>query len=55
MPEGLYFSKDRLKSWDGLAAFPGVITPAEGQNPRDPMSKLEVKGKDDGEPEEKAS
>ena len=39
--EGLYFTKDRLLSWEGVQAYPGVITPAEGQNPLDPMTKLE--------------
>jgi len=37
--EGLYFNKDRLFNWDGVKAFPGVATPAEGQNPKDPMGR----------------
>jgi NADH-quinone oxidoreductase subunit I len=38
--EGLYFTKDRLFNWDGVKAFPGVITPADGQSPDDPMARL---------------
>ena len=37
--EELYFTKDRLLSWEGVKAYPGVITPAEGQMPHDPMGK----------------
>jgi NADH-quinone oxidoreductase subunit I len=37
--EGLYFDKDRLYNWDGVQAYPGVITPEQGQDPRDPMGK----------------
>jgi len=32
----LYFSKERLMSWEGVQPFPGVLTPAEGQLPDDP-------------------
>jgi hypothetical protein len=38
--EGLYFDKDRLFTWEGVQAYPGVVSPKEGQNPRDPMNKL---------------
>ena len=34
--ERLYFTKERLQSWDGVRAYPGVLTPAEGQMPDDP-------------------
>jgi NADH-quinone oxidoreductase subunit I len=37
--EELYFTKDRLLSWEGVKAYPGVITPADGQMPHDPMGK----------------
>jgi NADH-quinone oxidoreductase subunit I len=37
--EGLYFFKERLANWEGVTAFPGVITPAEGQDPADPLGK----------------
>ncbi len=34
--ERLYFNKERLQSWDGVRAYPGVVTPAGGQMPGDP-------------------
>jgi NADH-quinone oxidoreductase subunit I len=34
--EHLYFNKERLQSWDGVRAYPGVVTPAKGQMPNDP-------------------
>ena len=37
--DGLYFTKDRLFTWEGVKAFPGVITPKDGQVPHDPMGK----------------
>jgi len=37
--EGLYFNKQRLFTWQGLQAFPGVRSPAEGQDPKDPMGR----------------
>ena len=37
--EGLYFDKERLASWDGFKAFPGVVSPIEGQMPDDPLGK----------------
>jgi NADH-quinone oxidoreductase subunit I len=37
--EGLYFDKKRLFEWQGVSAFPGVKTPAEGQDPSDPLGK----------------
>jgi NADH-quinone oxidoreductase subunit I len=37
--QGLYFTKDRLYTWEGVTAYPGVRTPAEGQSPLDPMGK----------------
>ena len=37
--ERLYFTKERLQSWDGVQPFPGVLTPAQGQMPDDPMGK----------------
>jgi NADH-quinone oxidoreductase subunit I len=36
----LYFGKDRLSSWEGVLAFPGVVAPADGQDPSDPMNRL---------------
>lgn len=38
--EELYFFKERLADWQGVTAYPGVVVPADGQNPKDPMSKL---------------
>jgi len=38
--EGLYFFKERLASWEGVQAYPGVVTPADGQDPKNPMSRL---------------
>jgi NADH-quinone oxidoreductase subunit I len=37
--EGLYFDKKRLFEWQGVKAFPGVKTPADGQDPADPLGK----------------
>ncbi len=37
--EGLYFDKNRLQSWEGLLAFPGVVPPNQGQRPDDPLGK----------------
>ena len=34
--ERLYFTKERLQDWDGVHAYPGVVTPAQGQMPDDP-------------------
>jgi NADH-quinone oxidoreductase subunit I len=35
----LYFDKKRLFEWQGVQPFPGVKTPAEGQDPSDPLGK----------------
>jgi len=53
--EALYFTKERLLSWEGVTAFPGVITPGDGQNPNNPMEKLPDPEEKTDEPEEKAS
>lgn len=37
--EGLYFTKERLQSWEGFVAFPGVKPPAAGQVPDDPLGR----------------
>jgi len=37
--EALYFTKERLGSWEGVQAFPGVKAPDEGQVPSDPLGK----------------
>ena len=37
--EGLYFDKQRLFNWDGVLAYPGVLSPEKGQNPQDPLGK----------------
>jgi NADH-quinone oxidoreductase subunit I len=37
--EALYFDKERLQSWEGVQAYPGVKSPAEGQLPEDPLGK----------------
>ncbi len=49
--EGLYFDKERLASWDGFKAFPGVVPPNQGQAPDDPLGK---KPRGDSEKEEAA-
>lgn len=46
--EGLYFDKERLESWDGFKAFPGVKAPGDGQDPSDPLGK-KTKAKTPGE------
>ena len=38
--EDLYFFKERLADWQGVTPYPGVVIPADGQNPSDPMSRL---------------
>jgi NADH-quinone oxidoreductase subunit I len=48
---GLYFDKERLSNWQGVSAFPGVITPAEGQDPKNPMRALPAEA--DDAPDEK--
>jgi NADH-quinone oxidoreductase subunit I len=35
--EQLYFTKERLQSWDGVRAYPGVSAPAAGQEPDNPL------------------
>jgi NADH-quinone oxidoreductase subunit I len=37
--ERLYFTKERLQSWDGVVPYPGVVPPAEGMLPEDPTGK----------------
>mgnify|MGYP001057461122 CR=1 FL=1 len=37
--EGLYFTKERLESWEGVIAYPGVKSPREGQHPDDPLGR----------------
>jgi len=37
--EGLYFDKQRLFTWQGVQAFPGVPSPAAGQDPKDPLGR----------------
>ncbi len=37
--EGLYFDKNRLFTWQGVKPFPGVRTPSDGQDPKDPMGR----------------
>ena len=37
--EGLYFTKERLESWEGVLAYPGVKSPREGQHPSDPLGR----------------
>ena len=34
--ERLYFTKERLQSWDGVRPYPGVVPPRQGQMPDDP-------------------
>jgi NADH-quinone oxidoreductase subunit I len=34
--ERLYFTKERLQSWDGVVPYPGVVPPAQGMLPEDP-------------------
>jgi NADH-quinone oxidoreductase subunit I len=44
--ERLYFTKERLQSWDGVTPFPGVRTPRTGMLPADPKGE---KGAQPGE------
>ena len=37
--EGLYFDKHRLFTWQGVKPFPGVRSPSDGQDPKDPMGR----------------
>lgn len=37
--ERLYFTMERLQSWDGVQPYPGVLRPNEGQLPDDPMGR----------------
>ncbi len=39
--ERLYFTKERLQSWEGVRPYPGVATPDEGQMPDDPTGASE--------------
>ena len=50
--EGLYFDKERLFSWEGVQAFPGVRTPKEGQDPQDPMGRKPKEKPEAEEPSE---
>jgi len=34
--ERLYFTKERLQSWEGVQPFRGVVSPAQGALPEDP-------------------
>ncbi|MCG6964370.1 MAG: NADH-quinone oxidoreductase subunit I [Acidobacteria bacterium] len=47
--EQLYFDKERLMSWDGFLAFPGVVTPAEGQAPGDLKGEKRSESVDEAE------
>jgi NADH-quinone oxidoreductase subunit I len=47
--EQLYFTRDRLESWDGVQAYPGVVAPSAGQSPGDPTG---AKSRAQGEGEE---
>jgi NADH-quinone oxidoreductase subunit I len=44
--EGLYFFKERLADWEGVTAYPGVVRPGDGQDPKAPMQALPVKADD---------
>lgn len=35
----LYFTKERLQSWEGVRAYTGVKPPAQGQAPDDPLGR----------------
>jgi NADH-quinone oxidoreductase subunit I len=37
--ERLYFTKERLQSWDGVVPYPGVVSPDQGMMPEDPTGK----------------
>jgi NADH-quinone oxidoreductase subunit I len=37
--ERLYFTKERLQSWDGVVPYPGVVSPHRGMLPEDPTGK----------------
>jgi NADH-quinone oxidoreductase subunit I len=48
--EGLYFTKDRLASWEGVEPFPGVPRPQDGQVPGDALGRKSKPGADGSEP-----
>ena len=43
--ERLYFTKERLQSWDGVNPFPGVLRPNAGMLPKDPTGAAQSKEK----------
>lgn len=45
--EDLYFTKEKLLSWEGVEPFPGVLRPGEGQDPRDPKRRLAAGGEEE--------
>ena len=47
--EGLYFTKERLESWEGFLGFPGVKPPNQGQVPGDALGKKASSGDDAGQ------
>jgi len=47
--ERLYFTKERLQSWEGVTAFPGVVSPEDGQRPDDPTGKKAAAAPDAGD------
>lgn len=49
--EGLYFDKKRLYEWQGVTPFPGVKTPAEGQDPTDPLGRKPKAPEPEAEPD----
>jgi NADH-quinone oxidoreductase subunit I len=49
--EGLYFDKERLFTWEGVQAYPGVVSPEKGLDPEDALGK---KPKPPPKPEDEA-
>ncbi|NCO68955.1 MAG: NADH-quinone oxidoreductase subunit I [Acidobacteria bacterium] len=41
--ERLYFTKERLRNWDGVVPFPGVVSPGNGMLPEEPGGAPEHK------------
>jgi NADH-quinone oxidoreductase subunit I len=40
----LYFTKERLASWEGVRAYPGVVPPGQGLDPDDPLGRKRAAG-----------
>ena len=46
--EQLYYDKHMLAKWDTMKGYPGVVLPIDGQDPSNPMKKIEAAPPADG-------